>query len=59
MSRLNCAVCGSLDATKTADTENGLVVLCDYHYDFVVDEAAKVSASEEAARRLKAREAGL
>jgi hypothetical protein len=59
MSRLNCAVCGTQDVTKTADTENGLVALCDFHYNFVLDEAAKVAASEDAARRMKAKEAGL
>lgn len=59
MSRLNCAVCGSTDATNTVDTENGLVALCDFHHQFVLDEAKRVAASEEAARRMKAREAGL
>ena len=59
MSRLNCAVCGSLDATKTVDTENGLAALCEFHYDFVQDEAAKIAASEDAVRRMKAKEMGL
>lgn len=59
MSRLTCAVCGSNEVTKTADTESGLVALCDFHYQFVLDEAARVVASEEAARRMSAREAGL
>lgn len=59
MSNLNCAVCGSLDATKTVETENGLAALCDFHYSFVVDEAARVASTDSAARRLKAKEAGL
>jgi|688.fasta_scaffold43520_9 hypothetical protein len=58
MSRLTCAVCGSSDVTKTAETESGLVALCDFHYSFVLDEAKKVEASENAARRMKAREVG-
>lgn len=59
MSNLNCAVCGSPDATKTVDTESGLAALCDFHHGFVVDEAARVASTDGAARRLKAREAGL
>lgn len=59
MSRLNCAVCGSTDAANTVDTEVGLAALCDFHYGFVLDEAKKVAASEDAARRMKAKEAGL
>ena len=59
MSRLSCAVCGSNEVTKTADTEAGLVALCDFHYDFVQDEAAKIAASEDAVRRMKAKEMGL
>lgn len=56
---LNCAVCGSQDVTKTAETDGGLAALCDFHYGFVLDEAAKVAASDSAARRMKAKEAGL
>lgn len=59
MSRLNCAVCGSPDTTKTADTEAGLVALCEFHFDFVQDEAAKIAASDDAVRRMKAKEMGL
>ena len=59
MSRLNCAVCGALDATNTVDTENGLAALCDLHHGLVVDEAKRVAASDAAARRIKAKEMGL
>lgn len=59
MSKLNCAVCGSHEVTQTIDTEEGIAALCGYHYSFVLDQAAKLSASEDAARRMKAREAGL
>jgi hypothetical protein len=59
MSNLNCAVCGSPNVTKTIDAESGLAALCNLHYSLVVDEAAKVESSERAARRIKAKEAGL
>lgn len=59
MSNLDCAVCGSRKVTKTLDGDSGLAALCDFHYAFVLEEAAKVEASERAERRHRAKEAGL